>query len=93
MVPLTSGILIDTNGSAELARASTTAPLKGPAKQGACGEAIATGEFVARTPPQELRSYLVVQALGPLHPLAEGRTRFPGAMLAAAARKAPQMQP
>jgi hypothetical protein len=92
-VPLTPGLLIDPNSAAELARAAPTAPFKRPAKHRACGEAIATGQFVARTPPQAFRSDLVVEALRPFRPLPEGCTRFPGAMPACGALKTPQMQP
>ena len=92
-VPLTPGILIHPNGSVELARTATTAPLKGPAKHGARGETIATGQFVARTPPQAFRAYLLVETPRPLRPLSEGFTRFPGVMPAPGARKTPQMQP
>jgi hypothetical protein len=90
---LAPGIFIDTNGSAELAWAAPTAPFKRPAKHRACGEAIAAGQFVARTPPQAFRAYLVVEALRPLRPLSEGFTRFPGAMQALGALKTPQVQP
>ena len=62
-MPLAPGILINAKGSAKRAWAATPTPLKGPAKHRACGETIATGEFVARTPPQKFRSYLVVEAL------------------------------
>src|SRR5262249_31993979 len=92
-VPLTPRILIDTNGSAELARATTTAPFKRPAKYRACGEAIATGQFVAWTPPQAFHSDLVGEALRPLRPLPEGLTRFPGAIPAIGTLKTSQMQP
>src|SRR5262249_50614461 len=92
-VPFTPGLRIDPNGSAELARTAPTAPRKGPAKHGACGETRATGQCVARTPPPAFRAYLLVEALRPLRPLSEGFTRFPGAMPALGARNTPQMQP
>src|SRR5437764_10279323 len=92
-VSLTSGVLINTDGSTKLARATSPTPLKGPAKDGAFRETIAASEFSARATPQELLAHLVIQALGPLHLLAEGRTRFPGPVGARSARKTPQMQP
>src|SRR6266699_1894323 len=47
-MPLAPGILINTKGSAKLARAATPTPLKGPAKHRALRETIATGQCAAR---------------------------------------------
>jgi len=84
-----------SQGSAKLAWATTPTPLKGPAKDGALRETIATGEFFARAPSQVFLSHLAVEPFGPLHVLAEGLTRFPRTMpaIALGARKAPYMQP
>src|SRR5437899_1600766 len=60
---------------------------------GALGEAVATGEFCAWTTPQACLSRLVGEALGPWHTRAEGRTRFPGAVVAIGALEPPHRQP
>jgi hypothetical protein len=94
-MPLAPGILINAKGSAKLARAATSTPLKGPAKHGALRETIATGEFFARASSQVFLSHLAVEPFGPLHMLAEGLTRFPRTMpaIGIGALKAPYMQP
>ncbi len=93
VVALAPGVFINAKGSTELSGATTTTSFKGPAKHGAFGETIATGQFSARAPSQVFLSHSVVETLGPLDPLAEGRTRFPGPMWAIRALKSPQMQP
>src|SRR6516225_5723086 len=50
-VPRAPSVCINTDSGAELAWTSATTPCKGPAKQGACGEAIATRELFAWTTP------------------------------------------
>src|SRR5881409_3551683 len=65
-VPLAPGVFVNANGSPELSGAAPTALFKRPAKHGALGEAVATGEFFAWTTPQEFLSHLVVEARGPL---------------------------
>jgi len=92
-VPLAPGVFVNANGSPELSGAAPTALFKRPAKHSALGEAVATGEFFAWTTPQEFLSHLVVEARGPLHTLAEGLTRFPGAVVAISALEPPHMQP
>jgi hypothetical protein len=84
---------INADGSAELAGASTTTPCEGPAKDRACRETIAPGQFSAWATSSVFLSYLVGDALGPLRRLAEGLTLLPGPMRARRALKTPQMQP
>jgi hypothetical protein len=92
-MPLAPGILINANGSTQLARTATPTPFKGPAKHGALREPITTGEFFARTPCQGFLSHLAVEPFGPLHMLAEGLTLFPGTVVTLGALKTPQMKP
>src|SRR6266446_1487728 len=86
-------VFINTDGSAEFAGTSTTAPFKRPAKHGAFGETTATGDLSTRAASQEFLSHLVVEALGPLCTCAEGLALLPGSVLATSALKAPHMQP
>ena len=51
------------------------------------------GELAARATSQAFLSHSAGEALGPLHLLAEGRTRFPGPMPAIGTLEAPSMQP
>ncbi len=65
-VPLAPGVFINVNGSPKLSEAAPTAPFNRPAKHGALGEAVATGECSARAPLQAFLSYAGVETLGPL---------------------------
>src|SRR5438132_2898213 len=80
-------------GSPKLSEAAPTAPFNRPAKHGALGEAVATGECSARAPLQAFLSYAGVETLGPLDLRAERLTGFPGPMPAICALEPPHMQP
>src|SRR5439155_15649133 len=92
-VPLAPGVCINVNGSPKLSEAAPTAPFNRPAKHGALGEAVATGECSARAPLQAFLSYAGVETLGPLDLRAERLTCFPGPMPAICALEPPHMQP
>jgi len=93
MVSLSSSIVINPNGAAQLPWAPTPTALKGPTEHGALRETIALGQFATRTPAQELGSNLLVEPLGPFHSGTEGLACLPGPMVALLTLKAPQMQP
>src|SRR5262245_20112819 len=52
--PLAPGVFVNANGSPELSGAAPMALFKRLAKHGALGEAVATGESLAWTTPQEI---------------------------------------
>src|SRR5918992_3479088 len=72
MMSLAPGVFINANSTAQLAGTSAPTALTGPAKHGAFGDPIASGQLAARTTAKKLGADLLIEAISPLNACAEG---------------------
>jgi hypothetical protein len=92
-MPLTPCVFIYAEGTTQLAGSAATAFFKGPAKDCAGRQAIATCKVLARATVEKFLPHLIVKPLGPFHPVAKRLAFLPWSMVTGRALKTPEMQP